>query len=69
MEHAPFLDSDIGHTKVVTKLVLARIVVQEAVKDSAGGRGVSQHLSPVFHRPVGGQDDRSFFVPAHKDFE
>jgi len=44
-------------------------VVQEAIKDSTGGRGVSEHLAPVLQGPIGSQDDRPFFVTACEDLE
>ena len=44
-------------------------MVQEAVEDCPGGCGVSQHLAPVLHRPVGSKDDCPFLIAAHEDFQ
>ena len=38
-------------------------VVQEAVNDRGGGRGVGQELGPVLEVDVGGDRDRAEVVP------
>ena len=44
-------------------------MVEEAVQDSPGGRGVSQHLAPVFQGPVGGHDNRALLIAAYHNFQ
>ncbi len=44
-------------------------MVEEAIEDSPGCRGISQHLAPVFQGAVGGHDNRALLVSAYHNFE
>src|SRR6266567_3528956 len=43
--------------------------MQKAIEESARRGGVAQHLAPVFHRTIGGDQNRSGLIPAGEDLQ